>query len=424
MVCKHTTFNTVSAVVLSTEDPPVKTLQTLKQRASSTLDEGRGFVLFGISVGWFLSIGLMTIYPILLPELRVVYDFDLSTAGLLVSGLWVIYGLGQLPAGILSDRLGEGRVMVLSTLAACFAVAFVVYARSLPALFIGTMLVGLGTSLFGTARFTAMNDIFPDNVGVANGIADAAADGGQALLPVAAGFLTAWLGWQYGLGFTIPLLILAAIVLWMFLPARTSAEPSTGEMTSLKRFRSILATLTQPALLNGAIVFTALTAVWMVFMAFYPTYLIEENGLTAGRAGLLYGLYFGLGVAIKPVTGVLYDSYGVRRPLFTIISLSAFALVLVPLVEGIVPLVLVTVAASSILAYNPVIISHLTNALPEDVQGSGLGVIRTIAITIGGASPTVFGAIAARGLFDYVFFLLAILLVAMLVPLFRIPDRY
>lgn len=404
--------------------PPVKTLQTLKQRTLATLGDGRGAVLFAISVGWFLSIGLMTIYPIILPELRVVYDLDLTTAGLLVSGLWVIYGLGQLPAGMLSDRIGEGRVMVLSTGAAGGAVVFVVYAESVLALFVATMLVGLGTSLFGTARFTAMNDIFPDNVGVANGVADAAADGGQAVLPVVAGFLTAWLGWQYGLGFTIPLLVLAAIILWMFLPARTSAEPTTGALVSVEGFRSILSTLTQPALLNGAVVFTALTAVWMVFMAFYPTYLIEENDLSAGRAGLLYGLYFGLGVAIKPITGVLYDSYGVRRPLFAIITLSAFALVLVPLVEGIVLLVLVTVAASSILAYNPVIISHLTNALPEDVQGSGLGVIRTIAITIGGASPTVFGAIADRGFFDYVFFLLAILLVTMLVPLFRIPERY
>ncbi|MCU4753112.1 MFS transporter [Halobacteria archaeon AArc-curdl1] len=402
----------------------MKLLRTIRDRSTAVLSDGRGSVLFAISIGWFLSIGLMTIYPILLPEIRVAYDIDLTTAGFLVAGLWVVYGLGQLPAGLLSDRIGEGRVMVLSTLAAGGAVLFVVYAQTTIGLFLGTMLVGLGTSLFGTARFTAMNDIFPDNVGVANGVADAAADGGQALLPVIAGFVTAWLGWQYGLGFTVPLLVVAAVVLWMVLPPRTGPEASTDDLVTLEGFRSVLRTLHHPALLYGGIVFTALTAVWMVFMAFYPTYLIEENGLTAARAGLLYGLYFGLGVAIKPLTGVLYDSYGVRRPLFGIMALSAVALVLVPLVQGFAPLVLVTIAASSILAYNPVIISHLTNALPDDIQGSGLGVIRTIAITIGGASPTLFGAIADRGFFDHVFFLLGGLLLVMLVPLFRIPDRY
>ncbi|MFC7009811.1 MFS transporter [Halalkalicoccus salilacus] len=56
------------------------------------------------------------VYPALLPRIRMTYGMTLTTAGALLTALWLAYAFGQLPAGMLADRVGEGRVMMVSTL--------------------------------------------------------------------------------------------------------------------------------------------------------------------------------------------------------------------------------------------------------------------------------------------------------------------
>jgi hypothetical protein len=78
-----------------------------------------------------------------------------------------------------------------------------------------------------------------------------------------------------------------------------------------------------------------------------------------------------------------------------------------PLVEGVPSLVAVTAIASSLLGYGTVSLTHLTDSLADDIQGSGLGLIRTGYMLIGAAGPTVVGVLADAGFFDESFFLLA-----------------
>jgi len=72
----------------------------------SFLTDGRGDILVAVAAGWFLSIGVRLAYPVLLPYLRESYGLDLTTAGLLLTALWLCYALGQLPGGLLADRFG------------------------------------------------------------------------------------------------------------------------------------------------------------------------------------------------------------------------------------------------------------------------------------------------------------------------------
>jgi len=59
--------------------------------------DGRGWVLVVVSAGQFLSIGIRVVFPALLPRTRDEFLLTNTTAGVLVSLLWVSFATAQLP---------------------------------------------------------------------------------------------------------------------------------------------------------------------------------------------------------------------------------------------------------------------------------------------------------------------------------------
>lgn len=369
--------------------------------------EGRGSILLAVAGGWFLSIGIRMIYPVMLPHLRAAYGLDLTTAGLLLTVMFLAYAIGQLPGGVLADRFGEGRIMVLSTVIALATVALVVTANSAIVLFVATGLFGFGTGLFAVSRFTALADIYPDHVGTAFGVINAASDAGQAVLPAIAGFLAVALAWQFGFGFTIPLLALVAIAIWIAVPARTSEPDSAVDTLSRSNVRYILGELRHPSIIIGTMLLILGHVIWQAFTGFFPTYLTEVKGISGGLTGLLFGAFFAFGVVLKPLAGVGYDRIGSTRSLIALMGTTAVGLAVLPFVEGFWAIVGVTALISGVLGYSTIMSSYVTTALPQDMRGTGLGTVRTVYWTVSSASPVLFGALADRGYFDEGFLVLA-----------------
>lgn len=384
--------------------------------------DGRGPILTAIAAGWFLSLGVRLVYPVLLPHLRAAYGFDLTTAGFLLTVLWLAYAVGQLPGGVLADRLGEGRILAISTATAAGTIALVATARSVPVLFAATALFGLGTALYGVARYTALSGVYPDNDGTAIGVTLAAGEVGNAALPPIAGFVAVTFAWQYGFGFTVPLFVGATALLWVAVPARTSGPTSAVDDISLETVRYVYSAVTRPAILLVTTVQVTGYCIWQAFTGFYPTYLIEVKGLSPTIATTLFGLFFALGIVVQPLSGAAYDRFGIRRTLPIVMSVLTLALALVPLVDGVALVTAVTVLSSSILGYTAMTMPYITAALPDDAQGTGLGLLRTGYMALGAGSPVVAGALADRGFFDETFLLLAVLAGVMVLLSSRIPD--
>lgn len=384
-------------------------------------DGGRAFI--AIAGGSFAVVGAQMIYPVLLPHLRVQYGLSLTAAGLLFTTLWVTIALGQLPGGLLADRIGEGRVLLASLVVSAAAFALLVAALSTPFLFAATVLVGVGNALYGVARYTALHDLYPDNVGVVTGLALAAADAGQGLLPPLAGAIAAVVAWQFGFAVTIPLFLIVALGVAHAVPAATSPPAAAPEALSRETLATLLATLRRPAIAYGTAVYTVYGTVWATFTSFYPTYLIEVKGLAPGLASALFGAFFLSGVVVKPLAGLGHDRIGATRALLVVAVVSGTALALLPGLEGPIALVLVTVLVAPLLGSGTITLAYVLGSLPADVRGTGVGVLRTVALLFTAASPSVFGAIADRGYFDEGFLLLAGAAGVMAALALRLPSR-
>ncbi|USZ67404.1 MFS transporter [Halorussus salilacus] len=390
-------------------------LGSLRRLGRELWSGGRGPVLAAVAGGWFLSLGVRMIYPAVLPQLREAYTLDLTTAGLLITALWVAYALGQLPGGILDDWLGGGRTLVASTVVSALALAFVVVADSVAVLFGATLLFGFATALYGVARFTILTTTYPERGGTAIGLTMAAGDLGNSLLPPLAGALAVALAWQLGFGLAIPLLVVAAVGIHVVVPSDASdSRPeadatgdganSRGAFDTIRRIGGAL--WRRPVALVVAIQ-TLSYCVWQAFTGFYPTYLVEVKELAPTTSTVLFGGFFALGILVKPLAGSAYDARGLRRVLPVVLVALTASLVALPLVDGLVGIIAVTALASSLLGYGTITLTYLTDAFPDDVQGTGLGALRTGYMLVGAGSPTVMGALADMGYFDEAFFLLA-----------------
>ena len=384
--------------------------------------EGRGWVLILVAMGWVLSLGTRYVFPVLFPAIRADLDIGLSTLGVLYTLLWVAYAVGQFPGGIVADRFGDRNTLVVSTAVTAVTVLGVGLAANAFLLAVGMILFGLATALYGPVRFTVLSGIYDEYEGTAIGITQAAGQLGNALLPVGANAVAAYLTWQAGLLCVLPLFAVVTVGLWLVVPTRSAESSSAVDDLSTETLRYVLRHVTdrRPLALAGVLAITMFVLQGM--SGFYPTYLADVKGLSSGDAALLYGLFFSSAVVVQPVAGSLGDLLSKRRTLLVGLGPLSLGLSLVPFASGRYQLTAVTLLLGSIFFVTPVAIPMLMATLPADIEGTGLGLLRTGYFLFGATGTTVVGVLADRGSFDESFLVLTALLLVAVLLVAVLPD--
>ncbi len=384
--------------------------------------DGKGKTLVAIAFGWGLLNGTRMIYPILLPYFSDEFGLTLTTAGFLITIIWLAYAVGQVPGGIFADRYGERKVLTVSVALAIIGITFVLLAPTAIALFAATITFGLGLSQYPVARITALSDLYPERIGQALGITMASGDIGQTILPPIASVLAVIAAWQLGLGFVLPFLCIAVVIIWLTLEKHDPAK-AVETNSSNDGILDIIGRLRDPTLLIVWVIMFLFIFVWQTFSAFYPIYLVETKGFSATMAGLIFGMFFAFGVVAKPAAGVAYDRVGIRGSLPLVLVGAIVGLGSLPFVEGVVPILVVTVLISTMLGSGAITQSYLAETIPSEIQGTGLGVVRSSSSMIGAAGPVVFGLIADMGYFNEGYILLSAIVAAVTFASLLLPKR-
>ena len=390
-----------------TDSRRARTTGSVRRLVADLRSEGRGRILLSVAFGWFLGLGTRLTAPALMPYIRADLGIDLSTAGLLLSVLWVTYGLLQLPGGLLGDRVGERAVLTASMALTVVAVAASAVSWSVGTLVVAFVLLGSATGAYATTRFTSLTDVYPDRAATATGICSAAGNVGTVLLPAGAGVLAAVATWRTGFAAATPLFVVATLGLWATVPARTSGSGSAVDDLSV----STLWRLREGITGRRTLVFTAamflMSFVYQGFTSFYPTYLVAVKGLSEQTAALLYSVFFASGVLVQPLGGAAADAVGDRRTMMGFSAAGAAALAVLVFVGGLPSLVVVSVLLSVQLAFWPVAQAAVIDSLPAEMQGTGFGFLRTAYLLLAATAPFVVGTMGDGGRFDEAFLLLA-----------------
>ncbi|ELZ13398.1 major facilitator superfamily protein [Haloterrigena salina JCM 13891] len=384
-----------------------------------TVDRLRGYdVLVLTATIWFLAKFLRYAFPPLFDSFGASYGVSNAVLGTAYTGLMLVYAAMQFPSGVLADRFGSVGVITAGVVvAAVAALALVVDSPFL--VLVGAMLVmGAGTGAHKTVAVRLLSRAYPARTGRALGVLDTFGAFGGVVAPAV---IVAVASVSFPLGDSWRLLFLGAGLVGLALGAAfrvrvpqrlpdDSAGDAATAAVSAGGIGQYTTLLRDPRFAVFALLTVLFSFTYNGFVAFAPLYLTQEAGLTDATASLLYSALF-LASLVQLVTGDLSDRVG-RLPLIVgtlgIASVALTALIALTGTAGppVLGVALVAVGIGSH-GFRPVRGAYLMSAIPDDVAGGGLGVVRTLLMAAGAIAPAIVGTLSEVAGFRPAFALLA-----------------
>jgi MFS family permease len=349
--------------------------------------------IFLFSLGWAVLYADRTV---LYPMLAVIgNDFQLTGAqtGLITSAYFFVYVAMQIPTGLLGDRLGAKRILVVAYFLAgvgMLAVGLLATEYRLLLLLVG--LHGMGAGAFYPAVYGITMATVPATMrGISTALVSCGMSLGLALgLAIAGPLYNATLNWR------IPFLVLAIPTLVMpFLFAHHLKDARAGTRLSAASFTTILR---NPNLMRiNAALFCSMYGFWVV-VTWGPTFFQTERGLGLTMSGLYLAVVALTAIPAAIVFGKLSDSIG-RRPIsLAILPLSALTVWLMAYVQSQTFLLAALVVYGLVgkLAWEPVVsawIGDYAVRFHRDSMGAVIGVFNFFGMSSAVVAPVVSGLI-------------------------------
>ena len=359
--------------------------------------------LFAATSGWMLDAMDVMLYAFALTAIRAEFGLDGAQAGLLASVTLVASAVGGIGAGILADRFGRSRLLVLSILAYALFTGATATSRTVAELALWRALVGLGLGAEWSAGSVLVAETWPSaHRGKAIGLMQSGWAIGYVLAALLAAAVIPRFGWR-------PLFLLGVLpaLLAVWVRWRVPEPAIWKERGAGTRKGPGLALLLRPPLLGRVVAATALSTVllfayWGLF-TWVPTFL--AGPVAAGGAGLGLVRSTGFVIAMQAgaflgynTFGILSDRYG-RRPVFLAFVLGAAVVVpafgLLARSEAAI-LLLAPLVGYLGHGYFSVFGALLAELFPSAVRGTAQGFCYNAGRAVSALAPFTIGALADR----------------------------
>ena len=345
-----------------------------------------------LALCWFGWIAIYLCRSVLAPILPVVStELGLSHAqsGMLETAYLLGYIVIKMPAGVLGNRIGIKRTLVLGMVGYALATALNFFATGFLHLFVLRFLVGLFQGVHLPLANTLLSERFGDRQGRAIGFHESGPNVGNSIAyPLTVAIASSW-GWRYAfLLLSLPAFILAGVVTLVLKDERPGAttrneEPEGGNQ-SLGMFLRLLVPLALAHAVYNLCLRTLLT--------FAPSYLVEYRGMGLAAAGLVAMLMPAAGFFAKISSGFIAERIGRRNAISTAILLSGVFIFTLTKVtgQGFTSLNFV-VLGLALYSFSPTIYASVTSGLPTHLKSMGLGAVTMTGNIFGAFSASLIG---------------------------------
>jgi len=310
----------------------------------------------------------------LVPTFESTYSISDATAGGVISASVGLVAIGVFGGGLLAQRLGDARTILLGLVIFSASEAAVVAARSLWEFSAFFFLASFGTGFVITPSYGVIASLLPGRRGLAVSLISAAYSSGGFVGPSLAGYLLVYRGWD------APFLALALIgaAFTAFFAAVFGRSGKGGPAQAPISYAKVLA-IRAVLVLAVADFFADLG--FLVFVSWTPKYLISAFSVTGGGTATvdtIFGVGVGLGGLGALTAGVLFDRLGGRRSALLSASLSALAFTGLYLATPL-PLALFVVLVTGFLSNSfwPLLTAMAQVSVPEGQVTSATSVVQT-----------------------------------------------
>jgi len=330
----------------------------------------------------FLRMAPNALTPILIEELKLSY----GAMGVLLSALSLIYGLMQIPSGILSNRFGSRRSILYFNILTIMGLFLFWSGMNYNCLLAAQILIGLGCSTFYINAVNLLSTWFPSNR-KATAIGILSASGGLASFASYIGFprVVDALGSWRPLYLGISLILIASWVSNIFvLKERENLEG--GENRDTQSLMQILFETVRDRRLYPFISGYLLSTVGWVFMTWMPKFMIDVKGLTYIEVGEIASLGSIAGIPGTIVISAISDRLKRRKmPLVGAFGLAAvlvLTFMAAPIGTPLIVFMTLNFLIGLTFSFWVLLFSMIPETLPPGSASIGLGLVNGIG-TIG-----------------------------------------
>ncbi len=352
----------------------------------------RGISIWCLAAMFYFFDNLLNVSPgVMKPELSAAFNLSAAELGILSSCYLWPYGLMQIPAGLLMDKVGPRILFTIASLFCAIGSFIFAAAYELEAAQIGRILIGIGASfaVIGCLKITSV--WFPNKkFALFTGLMVSVGMFGSASGVATVNYINQIMGWRHATYCGAWVAIFLSVCMWLII----RDFPPTNTINKKHSLSSNLP-LPQIKILLGLKKIISSKQIWAasIFagLMFVPTlafgglwgipYLIEGYGLSRGLSGFLVSLIFIGWVFGGPIYGWISDRLCLRNaPMYfanittLIVSIMLIYIDNIPIpLIGLLMFLLGFFSSGFILAF---VVTKESN--PNQLSGTAIGFINTI----------------------------------------------
>ena len=246
----------------------------------------------------------------LIPFIRTTFNLDYTASGLVVSAFTLAYGIGQLPAGWLADRIEARKLMTIGISGVAAAGVLVGLSGSYFLMIVFLVLMGiLAGGYHPSAPPLIYASVRAENLGRALGFHNIAGGASYFIAPLAAVVIANAWGWRSAyILLSIPMVLFGALF-YLLLGrqiAREKAAPASHKSDGQQPLR--------PGQIRRLVVFLVLTtltaAILTSMVSFIPLLMVDYYGVSKETAGAAFSIMYTAAFWASPLSGHLTDRMG------------------------------------------------------------------------------------------------------------------
>ncbi len=267
----------------------------------------KNIIFLLVSAAIFMDMMVYTLVIPVLPSYSLSLGAGTVTIGVIFGAYSVALLFCSIPFGMLSDRIGRRRIMILGMLSLAATNVIFAISGSVPILILARLLQGMSGAATWSAGLAMLADTFgPEERGRRLGLAMSAMSVGALFGPAIGGILYDSLG--YAPTFVIPS-ALACVVGILFItvdepPLRVLPVPLRERLAPFLKNPAMSLVLSLSVLVGAA--------TYGILEPYMPVYMYGTFSATPTMIGLAFGAMSLLGIISQPLVGKLYDSRGGR----------------------------------------------------------------------------------------------------------------
>ena len=388
------------------------------------------FIIAGLTSGhgvfhWFLQS-----FIVLLPEVEATFGLSKIGVGSISTVRELVSGLITLPGGIIADGLRKYWGLILALCMAGFGLGWLIVGQApvFPLLLLGVAIVAAAASLWHLPAMASLSHHYSHRRGTALSFHGIGGNVGDAISPVATGFLLGYLAWQDILSIyaAVPIFI-AFLVYWAFknIGRAVDEEDSNSGQDRMGQTKDILKNpLIWVITFAGGIRAMAFIAL----ITFLPSYLSNDLGLSDFRRGVYFGLLVAAGIVFTPLMGYLSDRFGRKIVLVPgMLFDAAIVLLMASFGEGVPLIILLFMLGAFFYSDQPILTASALDIVGSGVATTTLGALSFARFALSAISPLIAGYLYDTYSMDSVFYYVASLMIFSAVVLaftkLKSPER-